>query len=222
LGAGYLEQRPESVEPLTNVYYGDEFEAQEIREFLETNKIDYYEPENLEREIAEKIANKKLVGWFQDRMEMGPRALGNRSILADPRTKKSRDRVNKFVKHREEWRPFAPSIRYENSDEYLLNAEEAPFMIKTFDVPENKYEEIPAVIHPNDGTTRPQTVREKQNPRYHALLTEFADITGVPVLLNTSFNDHGEPIIRTPKEAIKAFYAMGLDMLVLNHIVVEK
>jgi carbamoyltransferase len=155
-------------------------------------------------------------------MELGPRALGNRSILADPRTEASRDRVNKFVKHREEWRPFAPSLRYEDAEEYLVNAEESSFMIKTFDVPEDKHEEIAAVIHPADGTTRPQTVRPEQNPRYHALLSEFEEITGVPVLLNTSFNDHGEPIIRTPKEALKAFYAMGLDVLVLNDIVVEK
>jgi len=113
-------------------------------------------------------------------------------------------------------------LRYEDAGEYLEDAVESPFMIKTFDVPEHKCDEIAAVIHPNDATTRPQTVRSNQNPRYHALLSAFADITDVPVLLNTSFNDHGEPIIRTPKEAIKAFYAMGLDVLVLNDLILEK
>ncbi|MFD1642632.1 carbamoyltransferase family protein [Halohasta litorea] len=222
LGAGYLEQNPTDVEPMTDVYYGDEFETAEIRNLLETNKIDYYEPDDLEQTVAERLADGELVGWFQGRMELGPRALGNRSILADPRTESSRDRVNEFVKHREGWRPFAPSLRYEDADEYLEDAVESPFMIKTFDIPEHKCDEIAAVIHPNDATTRPQTVRSNQNPRYHALLSAFADITDVPVLLNTSFNDHGEPIIRTPKEAIKAFYAMGLDILVLNDLIIEK
>jgi carbamoyltransferase len=222
LGAGYLEQDPETVEPFTNVYYGDEFENGHIHELLDKNKMEFHEPDNLERSIAKRIADGELVGWYQGRMELGPRALGNRSILADPRTEASRDRVNKFVKHREEWRPFAPSLRYEDAEKYLVDADESSFMIKTFDVPESKHEELAAVIHPADGTTRPQTVRPEQNPRYHALLSEFEEITGVPVLLNTSFNDHGEPIIRTPKEALKAFYAMGLDVLVLNDLVVEK
>lgn len=222
VGAGYLDQDPADVEPLESIYYGDSFDTSVIRELLKKNRIDYREPDNLERHIAERIADGELVGWYQSRMELGPRALGNRSILADPRTEASRDRVNKYVKHREEWRPFAPSLRYEDADEYLVNAEESPFMIKTFDVREDKRDEIAAVIHPGDGTTRPQTVRAEQNPRYHSLLTEFNNVTDTPVLLNTSFNDHGEPIIRTPKEAVKAFYAMGLDLLVLNDVLIEK
>jgi carbamoyltransferase len=222
VGAGYLNQDPADVEPLESIYYGDSFNTNKIRELLETNKIEYREPDNLERHIAERIADGELVGWYQSRMELGPRALGNRSILADPRTEASRDRINKYVKHREEWRPFAPSLRYEDIDEYLVSAEESPFMIKTFDVHEDKRSEIAAVIHPGDGTTRPQTVRTDQNPRYHSLLTEFNNVTDTPVLLNTSFNDHGEPIIRTPKEAVKAFYAMGLDLLVLNDVLVQK
>jgi carbamoyltransferase len=172
--------------------------------------------------VATRLADGELIGWYQGRLEMGPRALGNRSILADPRTTDSRDRVNEFVKHREEWRPFAPSMLEEAAGEYLVNAEPAPYMIKTFDVKAEKQEEIPAVLHPGDDTTRPQTVREDQNPRYHALISEFEQLTGVPVILNTSFNDSGEPIVNTPTEAIRDFFSMGLDTLVLKDIVLEK
>jgi carbamoyltransferase len=222
LGAGLLDQRPADVAEMTDVYLGSGFGNETIVDLLETNKIDYREPDDLEAEIADAIADGALVGWFQGRMEMGPRALGNRSILADPRTEESRDRVNKFVKHREEWRPFAPSMTEAGADEYLENAGSAPFMIKTFDVVTEKADEIEAVLQPADETTRPQTVRPDQNERYHRLLTEFEDRTGVPVLLNTSFNDHAEPIVRTPAEALKDFYGMGLDILVLNDFVIEK
>jgi carbamoyltransferase len=130
--------------------------------------------------------------------------------------------VNRYVKHREEWRPFAPSMLEEAVDEYLETKRPAPFMITTSDVPPERANEIPAVLHPADGTTRPQTVRADQNPRYYRLIEEFADITGIPMVLNTSFNDHGEPIVNTPEEAIKDFYAMGLDLLVLGDLVLEK
>ena len=222
VGAGLIDQQPEAVPAMSNAYWGSEFEEAEIKRILEKNKIDYEEPDDLESTIAEYIANGELIGWFQGRLEMGPRALGNRSILADPRTEESRDRVNKFVKHREEWRPFAPSMIEAAAEDYLVNAEPSPYMIKTFEVLSDKTDEITAVLHPGDDTTRPQTVREEQNPRYYRLIREFERRTGVPVLLNTSFNDHGEPVVRTPTEAIKDFYGMGLDVLVLNDCVVRK
>ncbi|WP_276256365.1 carbamoyltransferase family protein [Halomontanus rarus] len=222
LGGGWIDHRPDEVDPLTNVYWGPEYDTDEIRRVLETNKIDYAEPDDLERRVAELLADGALVGWFQGRLELGPRALGNRSILADPRTEESRDRVNRFVKHREEWRPFAPSMTDAAADEYLENATDSPYMITTFDVSPERREELRAVVHPADDTTRPQTVREEQNPRYHRLLREFEDATGVPVLLNTSFNDHGEPIVTTPTEALKDFFGMGLDVLVLEDVVVRK
>ncbi|ELY99726.1 carbamoyltransferase [Natrialba chahannaoensis JCM 10990] len=222
LGAGWVGQRPSAVEPLTDVYYGPEYDTAEIESELQTNKIEYEEPENLERYVAERLADGALVGWFQGRMELGPRALGARSILADPRTAASRDRVNRFVKHREEWRPFAPSMREEAAAEYLVDGQPAPFMINSFDVDPEKADDLTAVVHPADETTRPQTVREDQHPRYHRLLTEFEAITDVPILLNTSFNDHGEPIVNTPTEAVKDFYGMGLDVLVLEDYVLEK
>ncbi len=222
LGGGWIDYRPDEVDPLTNVYWGPEYETDDVRELLETNKVDYAEPANLERRVAELLADGALVGWFQGRLELGPRALGNRSILADPRTETSRDRVNRFVKHREEWRPFAPSMVESAADEYLENAIASPYMIDTFDVAPEKRDELGAVLHPADDTTRPQTVREEQNPRYYRLLREFETVTGVPVLLNTSFNDHAEPIVTTPTGALKDFFGMGLDVLVLEDVVVTK
>ncbi|QFU83042.1 carbamoyltransferase family protein [Natronorubrum aibiense] len=222
LGAGWIGQDPASVEPLSTVYFGPEYDREQIESRLQTNKIAYAEPDDLEQYVAERIANGALVGWFQGRMELGPRALGARSILADPRTAASRDRVNRFVKHREEWRPFAPSMLEEAAEEYLVDGQPAPFMIDAFDVRPEKQDDLEAVVHPADGSTRPQTVREDQHPRYYRLLSAFENITGVPVLLNTSFNDHGEPIVNTPTEAVKDFYGMGLDLLVLGDYVLEK
>lgn len=222
MGAGMLERPPTEVSDLETVYYGPEYETDEIKGLLETNKIAYSEPNSVERYLAERLADGALVGWFNGRLELGPRALGNRSILADPRSVDSRDKVNRFVKHREEWRPFAPSMLEAAADEYLVDGKPAPFMITTFDVEPDKREEIPAVLHPADDTTRPQTVNRDQNPRYHRLISEFADITGVPVVLNTSFNDHAEPIVTTPTEALKDFFGMGLDVLALQDVIVEK
>ena len=222
IGAGYLDQTPAETQSMDSIYYGPEYGHEEIEELLETNKIAYSEPADRERYVAERLSEGALVGWFDGRLELGPRALGARSILADPRSTESRDRVNRYVKHREEWRPFAPSMLEEAADEYLENAEPAPFMIKTFDVRPEKREEIPAVLHPSDGTTRPQTVREDQHPAYYRLISAFEEITGGPVVLNTSFNDHAEPIVTTPAEALKDFFGMGLDVLVLGDFVVEK
>ncbi len=222
LGAGWVGQSPATVDQLSTVYLGPQYDSEEIESQLQTTKIDYSEPDNLERYVAERIADGALVGWFQGRMEMGPRALGSRSILADPRTIDSRDQVNRFVKHREEWRPFAPSLLEEAAEEYLIDGQPSPFMIEAFDIEPEKEAELSAVVHPSDSSTRPQTVREDQHERYYKLIEAFGDITGVPVLLNTSFNDNGEPIVNTPIEAVKDFYGMGLDLLVLEDYVLEK
>ncbi|MDJ1431835.1 carbamoyltransferase C-terminal domain-containing protein [Halostagnicola sp. A-GB9-2] len=222
LGAGWVGQSPATVDRLSTVYLGPEYDSNEIESQLRTTKIDYNKPDNLERYVAERIADGALVGWFQGRMEMGPRALGSRSILADPRTIDSRDQVNRFVKHREEWRPFAPSLLEEAAEEYLIDGQTSPFMIEAFDIEPEKEDELSAVVHPADSSTRPQTVREDQHGRYYRLIEAFGDITGVPVLLNTSFNDNGEPIVNTPIEAVKDFYGMGLDLLVLEDYVLEK
>ena len=220
LGAGLLAYDTEPSH--STVYYGPEYTDEEIRAVLETNKIPYSKPPALESVVADRLADGDLVGWFQGRLEMGPRALGNRSILADPRTVDSRNRVNRYVKHREEWRPFAPSLLAEAADTYLVDCEHSPYMIKTFDVTQRAVEEIPAALHPADQTTRPHTVTREANPRYYDLISAFADQTGVPVVLNTSFNDSGEPIVTTPTEALKDFYGMGLDVLVIGEYVIEK
>ncbi|MFC7026568.1 carbamoyltransferase [Halomicroarcula sp. GCM10025324] len=222
VGAGMLEYEPGEIAPMSTVYWGPSYDTAGIEETLQMNKVDYRKVDDVARTVAERLAEGALVGWFQGRLEMGPRALGNRSILADPRTQESLDRVNEFVKHREEWRPFAPSMLERAMGDFVVDPEPAPYMIKTFEVTESARETIPAVLHPADDTTRPQTVREDQNPRYHRLIEEFESITGVPVVLNTSFNDHGEPIVNRPSEGIKDFFGMGLDLLAIEDLVVEK
>ena len=164
------------------------------------------------------IADNAIIGWFQGRTELGPRALGNRSILADPRRADNRDRVNARIKFREEFRPFAPSVLAERAHEYFEGLGDSPFMLMICGVRPEKRSEIPAVVHV-DGTARPQTVGAEGNPRYRALLEHFDKLTGVPVVLNTSFNVKGEPIVNTPVEAIRCFFSTGLDYLVLgNHL----
>jgi carbamoyltransferase len=222
LGGGWLESSPTEIEPMETVYWGPSFDRKSIEKALETAKLKYRSPDDLERTVAERLANGDLVGWFKGSLEMGPRALGHRSILADPRSTESRDRVNRYVKHREEWRPFAPSMLESATEEYLIDGGPSPYMIKTFDVKQDKQDEIPAVLHPADGSTRPHTVTKSRNERYYRVLSEFEGITGVPVILNTSFNDHAEPIVNRPIEAIKDFCGMGLDLLVLEGFLIEK
>lgn len=146
LGAGWLDQPPAAVDPLSTVYFGPAYSTAEITQQLETNKVEYIEPDNLEQYVAERLADGALVGWFQGRLELGPRALGNRSILADPRTIASRDRVNRHVKHREEWRPFAPSMLETAVDDYLETDRSAPFMITTENVKPERRDELAAEI----------------------------------------------------------------------------
>jgi carbamoyltransferase len=222
LGAGWLEQSPADVPELTDVYLGPSHTTAEVETMLEANKLPYQRLTDPARTVAKLLADGALVGWVQGRLELGPRALGHRSILADPRTVDARHRINERVKHREGWRPFAPSIRADAVDRYLEGGTPAPFMIQTFETTPEMREEIRAVLHPADATTRPQTVTEEQNPRYYRLLSEFAELTGVPVLLNTSFNDNGEPIVTRPIEAVRDFYGTGLDALVIEDLLLDK
>jgi len=165
-----------------------------------------------------------VIGWYQGRMEWGPRALGNRSILADPRRDDMKDIVNHAVKLREGFRPFAPSALAETASEWFdltgLN-DDSPYMLFVVPVIEDKREKIPAVTHV-DGSARVQTVRHDDNPRYHALIKAFYEQTGVPVVLNTSFNIKGEPIVNTPADAVRCFLGTGIDMLVIDDVVIEK
>ena len=170
---------------------------------------------------ASLLAEGHVFGWFQGRSEFGPRALGNRSILADPRRAEMKDKVNMRVKHRQAFRPFAPIVRLERAHEIFECGKELPFMLLTQHVRPEWRDRIPAIVHV-DGTARVQTVRQEHNPRLYRLLEEFESITGVPVLLNTSFNIKGEPIVETPADAIKCFLGTGMDYLVLHDTLLAK
>lgn len=202
-------------------YFGPGYGNDEIEGVLSGAKVEFERVEDVAERVAGLLADGALVGWFQGRMEYGPRALGNRSILADPRSSASKDAVNRNVKHREEWRPFAPSMLATASDEYLERGGEYPYMIVLDAVPEAKRGDVEAVVHV-DGTTRPQTVRESTNDRYHRLIEAFGERTGVPVVLNTSFNVAGEPIVESPEQALRTFSATGLDALAIGDYLVEK
>jgi carbamoyltransferase len=170
--------------------------------------------------VAERIAQGLVVGWFQGRMEWGSRALGNRSILADPRRADMRDIINDKIKFRESFRPFAPSVLEEAVDEYFEGAVPDPFMVQVYPVRSEKRATIPAVTHV-DGSGRLQTVSRASNPRYWGLIRAFADLTGVPVLLNTSFNEN-EPIVEHPSQALDCFLRTDMDVLVMGPHVMEK
>jgi carbamoyltransferase len=154
-------------------------------------------------------------------MEAGPRALGNRSILMSPLKAENKDIINRKIKYREPFRPFAPAMPVEKMREYLVNPREELFMTCSFDVLEHKHKAIPAVVH-EDGTARPQMVERGHNPRYYDLMMKFGELTGECVVLNTSFNVKGEPIVCHPREALKCFFDTGMDVLILNNYVIEK
>lgn len=205
---------------MEDVYLGPEYSNEEIEIILKKNKIPYEYHDDISGICAELLSKGQVIGWFQGRMEVGPRALGNRSILADPRNAEMKDIVNKF-KRREPWRPFAPSLLAESVDEFFINPSPSPFMILTFDVKPEKIKEIPAVVH-IDGTTRPHTVEKRLNPIYWKLIKNFEEEAGVPIILNTSFNVRGEPIVCTPQDAINNFINTSLDGLAMGNYLIRK
>jgi len=162
-----------------------------------------------------------VIGWFQGRMELGPRALGCRSILASAGSAEMKEIVNARIKFREEFRPFAPSVLEERAQDYFETDDPDPFMLFTARVRPEKVRQIPAVTHV-DGTARIQSVNRRTNPLYWELISEYSKLTGVPVILNTSFNVKGEPIVCTPTDAIRCFYSTGLDYLVMGNFLVSK
>jgi carbamoyltransferase len=170
--------------------------------------------------VTDKLIEPGVVGWYNGRAEFGPRALGARSILADPRNSKAKDLLNLKIKRRESFRPFAPSILKEYTADYFVKSDPVPFMEKVFPIKPEKHSEIPAVTHV-DGTGRLQTVDKEVSPMYYALINRFREKTGVPILLNTSFNEN-EPIVNTPQEALDCFLRTQMDMLVLENCVIER
>lgn len=206
---------------LTNLYLGPKYSNKEIEKILIIRKLNYQFIDHPSRKAAKLLAANKIVAWFQGRMESGPRALGNRSILMSPLKAENKDTINKWVKFREGFRPFCPSILYEKRYEYLDDCRDEFFMITSFDVKKEKRQNIPAVVHV-DGTVRPQMVQKDTNPLYWELINEFGKITGEYILLNTSFNVMGEPIINNPKEAIRCFFDGGMDALILGNYLLTK
>ncbi len=204
-------------------YTGYRATSAEIEDALQQHALPHeqLEDEHLFERVAECLVQGGVVGWFQGRAEFGPRALGNRSILADPRRVNAREQINQKIKRREDFRPFAPSVLAEAVADFFIDADEAPFMEKVYVIRPEKRPLIPAVTHV-DGTGRLQTVHRNDNPRFYRLIQVFARKTGVPVLLNTSFNEN-EPIVNRPEEAIACFLRTRMDMLVLeNYVVVRK
>ena len=189
-----------------------------VRRFL-NEKI--FCPENLTVYIARCICEGKIVGWFQGRMEAGPRALGSRSILGDPRKMNSLDKINRKVKFRQPWRPFCPSVLNEDSAKYFKKVTQSPYMINTFDVTDITEKDAPAIVH-IDKTARPQFLTKEANPLYHQLLYDFKKISGVPILMNTSMNIKGEPICRSPEDALNLFFATDIDVLSIGKFVFKK
>ena len=204
-------------------YWGPEYSDEEIEAALNQAKLKATKLDDPCADAAKMLTEGKLVGWFQGKMEFGQRALGNRSILADPRKAETKDVINAAVKFREAFRPFAPSILEECTEEYfdIPAGTTVPFMEKVYVIKEEKRAEIPAVVH-FDGTGRLQTVSAKTNPRYHRMISEFKKLTGVPVVLNTSFNVNGEPIVCSPADAIRCFYSCGLDALIMGDYLLTK
>jgi carbamoyltransferase len=206
---------------MRHAYLGAENSDEDIESALTTYKLRATRVADPAAAAAEMLANGKILGWVQGRMEFGPRALGARSILADPRDPEMNAKVNNAVKFREWWRPFAPSMLAEVAGEYIESATDSPFMILTAQVKPEKRSVIPSVTHV-DGSARPQTVERDVNPLYWRLIREFGNRTGVPVVMNTSFNLRGEPIVSTPTDAVRTFFSSGMDALVIGNFVVEK
>lgn len=216
LTGNYLRKR------LEHVYFGRGYSNKEIEEELGRHRVQFSYFADIEKKTAELLCAGKVVGWVQDRMEMGPRALGNRSVIADPRDGTVKELINKHLKKRDWFVPFAPSMIEEDSHVYIKDFNDyAPFMIMAYDVKEEKKDLIPAVVHV-DKTIRPQIVNSGTNHRYWKMIKCFKEFSGVGVVLNTSFNRHGLPIVESPKDAIEHLANSNVDILVIGNYVAER
>ena len=204
-----------------NPYVGTAYSNEEIKAVIDGAKLEATYYEDICEVAASNLAAGKIIGWFQGPMEIGPRALGSRSILANPAFPQMKDKINSEVKFREAYRPFAPSAIVEATRDFFDLRVEDPFMLKVCNVLEDKQAVIPAVTHV-DGSARLQTVRAETHPRYYELIKKLGEKTGVPVVLNTSFNIQGEPIVESPQDAIRCFFSTGLDMLAIGEYMISK
>ncbi len=205
---------------MEHAFLGPAFSEEEIEQFLRWSKLPYRRLANLAEEVADLLAQDKVIGWFQQRMEFGPRALGARSILASPLHASMQARLNE-IKDREDFRPVAPVVLEEEAANWFKGASTSPFMLFVHDVMPEKAKIIPAVRH-TDGTARIQTIRREQHPLYYDLIKAFQERTGVPVLVNTSFNTRGEPVVCTPRDALECFWTSPLDALAIGPFLLEK
>jgi len=225
IGACYLSTKNMrsdlSTKRFDNYYIGSEFSNEIIENSLRKKNVSYSKPKNLERFVAQKLNEQKIIGWFQGGAEFGPRALGNRSILTAPFPKEMKDILNSRVKFREEFRPFAPAILSEMANEFFEITQPSPHMLIAVTVKSDKISKIPAVVHV-DNSARVQTVDNLNNPKFRKLLEAFHDETGCPVLLNTSFNVKGQPIVNSPNDAIDCFLSTNIDVLAIGDFIIEK
>jgi carbamoyltransferase len=210
---------------MDHAYVGRRYSEQEVERALSKPlvriQVNAVRSDDICRDTAKLLAEQRVIGWFQGPSEFGPRALGNRSLLADPRKAEMKDILNSRVKHRQAFRPFAPIVLAERMKDIFEGDEDSPFMLIAKPVRPEWRDKIPAIVHV-DGTARVQTVREATNPMLYRLLKEFEALTGVPVLINTSFNVKGEPIVETPRDAVICFLTTGIDNLVLHDTLVSK
>ncbi len=206
-----------------HAFLGPSYDGDPIRSFLESQKVPFreFDERELLGQVAELIAGQKVIGWFQGRMEYGPRALGSRSIIADARNPENWQRVNLKIKFRESFRPFAPTVLYDRMNDYFDFPAASPYMLFTAQVMDGRRKEIPAVTHV-DGSARLQTIRREEHQRYYDLIERFSEISGCPVIINTSFNVRGEPIVCTPEDAFRCFVTTDMDVLVLGNCIVDK
>lgn len=224
LSAAEQAGEPIPVERMETAYWGPSYTDEEIEKVLKEAKVKYERVSHIEERVADLLASGKIVGWFQGRMEMGPRALCNRTILANPTIADMADRVNADVKHREKWRPFAPAVTLEDAATYFTGLEkekESPFMLRVSYVREQYRKRLPAVTH-FDGSARIQTIKETQNPKVYTLLKEVEKRWGMPIVMNTSFNDNNEPIVCSPKDALRCYYGTGFDALAIGPFLLVK
>jgi len=208
---------------LQHNHYGFEFSDNDIISELKKRKIKFTIVDDVEVFAAKKLREKNIIAWFQGKSEFGQRALGNRSILADPTFDDVKDKVNSSIKYREGFRPFAPSVLEEKENIYfhIVKGQHSYFMEKVFMFKDEYKDKLPGVVH-FDGTGRIQSVSKKTNPKYHKLICEFEKLSGYAIVLNTSFNINGMPLVESPSDAIDCFYKSGIDYLVMNNIVIEK